>query len=531
MPRRHAPITNSTPPDGSEIPGSPTFPAHTTITNVIATCTTVPIAVETATPVAAVALSMPCLTRNRRFNAMPPTLAGVTRLVNDEASWARNVVPNGTPWCTDPAKRHGRADVGERTGHEGEGGPAGVALEGGRPVDPAGELGEQCPHGDAERNEDGDALPGDALELGELRSTCPRGRPHAFSEVLEVGLREGRSRVAAVAASGCSHGMHSATASAPSTATAEATARSGPTSEAVETRNSATSRSSASLEASTSAAPKSITQTSSPTDIRLAARRSWWAIPARCRIWICDHAGPERGITEVADFCQGLAVDRLERGVDAAAFADVPDREDGGGQHSGGPGALCDEGLVLGVLPDGSGGGGVGRVLQAKGLPQPEQLRGSQLVDRLDLDEHKVAAGPQSSGARRHRRAHVGRLAERLKDHAVTLRQLQQRGDLVGGGVGHEVEAQADGAEPHARVFGHAQGPSKIQIALGGDGRVAELDANRRGDRAQGHAGAGNERLEQHVARAGQRAVAACRRVQSRRDQRASCLDLAGDTL
>ena len=85
------------------MPGSPTLPAHTTITKVIATCTRVPIAVDTATPVAAAALSMPCLTRNRRFNATPPTLAGVTRLVNDEASWARNVVPIGTSWRTDPA--------------------------------------------------------------------------------------------------------------------------------------------------------------------------------------------------------------------------------------------------------------------------------------------------------------------------------------------------------------------------------------------------------------------------------------------
>ena len=103
--------------------------------------------------------------------------------------------------------------------------------------------------------------------------------------------------------------------------------------------------------------------------------------------------GAERGIAQVVDVVQGVAVDRLERGEHAPALVDVADREDRRGQHPGGPGALADEGLVLGVLPDGSWGGDVGRVLQPKRLPQSEELRGAQLVDRLHLDEDPAAGG------------------------------------------------------------------------------------------------------------------------------------------
>ena len=53
----------------------------------------------------------------------------------------------------------------------------------------------------------------------------------------------------------------------------------------------------------------------------------------------------------------------------------------------------------------------------------------------------------------------------------------------------------------------------------------------RGGDRAQRHAGAGDERLEQHVARAQQRAVAAGGGVQAGLGERAAGLDRAGDAL
>ena len=202
---------------------------------------------------------------------------------------------------------------------------------------------------------------------------------------------ESAERVAAVAASGCNHGMDSATASAPSTATAAATARSGPTSEEDDARNSATSRSSASSDASTSDAPKSITQTSSPTRHHVRGAEIVVGDPGAVQDLDLRPGGAERGIAEIVDIVQGVAVDRLERGEHAPALVDLTDGEDRRGQHTGGPGALADEGLVLGVLPDGPRRGDVCRLLQAERLPQSEELRCPQLVDRLHLDEHPAA--------------------------------------------------------------------------------------------------------------------------------------------
>ena len=42
-------------------------------------------------PVTAWAEGTPAFCRYRTLSAMPPTLAGVTRLTKDEASWARTV--------------------------------------------------------------------------------------------------------------------------------------------------------------------------------------------------------------------------------------------------------------------------------------------------------------------------------------------------------------------------------------------------------------------------------------------------------
>src|SRR3954468_1966024 len=50
-----------------------------------------------------------------------------------------------------------------------------------------------------------------------------------------------------------------------------------------------------------------------------------------------------------------------------------------------------------------------------------------------------------------------GRDGERLEDHAVTLGQPLERVELLGRGVGVEVEAQPDGLEAHGRGLVHAQ--------------------------------------------------------------------------
>ena len=137
--------------------------------------------------------------------------------------------------------------------------------------------------------------------------------------------------------------------------------------------------------------------------------------------------GTQRGLAQVVGIVQGLAIDRLERSEDAASSVDVPDRENGGSQHPGGPGALGDEGLVFGVLPNGSRGRGIGRVLEANRLPQPEELRGSQLVNGLDLDEDTSTGGGRRDP--RHGASCVSavELVELDDDEPGTVERLRER--------------------------------------------------------------------------------------------------------
>ena len=46
--------------------------------------------------------STPVFCRKRTFRAMPPTLAGDTRLMNDEAPWVSTVGQNGSRTVTPP---------------------------------------------------------------------------------------------------------------------------------------------------------------------------------------------------------------------------------------------------------------------------------------------------------------------------------------------------------------------------------------------------------------------------------------------
>jgi hypothetical protein len=76
----------------------------------------------------------------------------------------------------------------------------------------------------------------------------------------------------------------------------------------------------------------------------------------------------------------------------------------------------------------------------------------------------------------------------------------------------------------------HAHRAAEVEVALGDDA-AAHLEASVDRDRAQRHARARDERLQEHVARARERAVAAARRMEARLDERAAGLDLAGDAL
>ena len=48
--------------------------------------------------------STPDFCRKRAFSAIPPTLAGDTRLMNDDAAWVRTVGQNGTRPGTPPSR-------------------------------------------------------------------------------------------------------------------------------------------------------------------------------------------------------------------------------------------------------------------------------------------------------------------------------------------------------------------------------------------------------------------------------------------
>jgi len=118
-----------------------------------------------------------------------------------------------------------------------------------------------------------------------------------------------------------------------------------------------------------------------------------------------------------------------------------------------------------------------------------------------------------------------------LVDDAVPLGQAVQRCQLFLGGVRVQVEGQANRAEPDRGIAVDAQRSPEVEIALRADVTATHLEIKRGRDRSQGHAGAGDQRLEEHVARAGEGAVAAGSRVKTGLDDRAPRIDGAGDLL
>src|SRR5262249_51596336 len=90
-------------------------------------------------------------------------------------------------------------------------------------------------------------------------------------------------------------------------------------------------------------------------------------------------------------------------------------------------------------------------------------------------------------------------------------------------------EAQANGGEADRRVLGDAERAAEVEIAFGGDFGGFERHVERGGDCLERHAGAGDQRLEQHIAGTELEPGAAGRRMQARDRERAPGLHLAGD--
>ena len=100
-------------------PLPPPWPAQAKNTNSSTRCTMAPAATLSPTPVTASAGSTPAFCMNRTFSAMPPTLAGVTRLTNDDASCASTLGTNGRCSGTPPAMPIADGDVGQQRQHDG----------------------------------------------------------------------------------------------------------------------------------------------------------------------------------------------------------------------------------------------------------------------------------------------------------------------------------------------------------------------------------------------------------------------------
>ena len=81
------------------------------------------------------------------------------------------------------------------------------------------------------------------------------------------------------------------------------------------------------------------------------------------------------------------------------------------------------------------------------------------------------------------------------------------------------------------RILGDTQRAAKIEIAFGANRAASNNDADRRRDGVERHARAGNKRLEQHIARARAKSVAARCRMQPSGDERLSGLNIARDAL
>ena len=60
----------------------------------------------------------------------------------------------------------------------------------------------------------------------------------------------------------------------------------------------------------------------------------------------------------------------------------------------------------------------------------------------------------------------LGRLTQRLINNAIAFSQTKQCSDLFLAGVGVQIEIQSNLFKPDGDIFGHAERPAKIEVAL-----------------------------------------------------------------
>ncbi len=96
-----------------------------------------------------------------------------------------------------------------------------------------------------------------------------------------------------------------------------------------------------------------------------------------------------------------------------------------------------------------------------------------------------------------------GRVLEGLGDDAVAVDELDEFGDLVVWRIGLELENEADGGESDGRGAIDAEGAAEIEVRFGEEFSAAQWDAHGERHGLERDAGAGDERLQKHVAGTG----------------------------
>jgi hypothetical protein len=125
-------------------------------------------------------------------------------------------------------------------------------------------------------------------------------------------------------------------------------------------------------------------------------------------------------------------------------------------------------------------------------------------------------------------RIYLRRPAERLEYDTITLGQLEQFGELVGGGVSFQPEAKPNPLKANRDLLADPERAPKIEVTLCLDVAPVDRDVECSGDGSEGDGRAGNQCLEQHIAGTGLETGATRSRVEAGFHQGAAGLDPAG---
>ena len=282
------------------------------------TCMMPPASEFRPTPAAALGGSTPHFCMNRMFSAIPPMLAGDTRLTNEDAHWVSRVGPNGRRVRHRPEHRDRAGHVGQERHRHDHRHPHPVdRLERAPAVADLRQLRQHQVERPGRRG-DHEQRPGsDPLQVGQLRGRRGAGlrrRPRGSGSAGHPGLaaRAGsrpRGRAAAAAGprrpAGRRRGLRRCS-----------VARSGPTSSASDASSSARSRASWRSVAATSEKLKStIHGRSEASTITFAARSDRWATRAPCRRSTSDQSARSRSSVMVVGLAalQRVAGDQVHR--------------------------------------------------------------------------------------------------------------------------------------------------------------------------------------------------------------------------